>query len=149
LVNNLNDVVWSFNQKNDSVTQVMERLKEYAFTMTQAKSIHVNWKVENSIRDIKLPMEYLKNIYLICKEAINNSVKYAGCHEIIIAGGQINGHLVFSICDDGKGFDPDNEFNGNGLKNMRDRAGENKMKIEIKSSQEQGTAIHVYYQITQ
>jgi signal transduction histidine kinase len=137
------------NPKNDSVEQFMERLKEYAFAMTQAKSIQVNWKVDNSIRDIKLPMEYRKNIYLICKEAVNNAVKYADCHEITITGMLANPGIVFSVCDDGKGFINENQSRGNGLKNMQERAEENKMKIEIESSPERGTIISVHCQITQ
>jgi signal transduction histidine kinase len=149
MVNNLNDVVWSVNPKNDTVEQMMERLKEYVFAMADIKSIHTSWNVDESVREIKLPMECRKNIYLICKEAINNAVKYSGCREIIVVVEKVGAALAVHISDDGKGFDLSNHRKGNGLKNMRARAEENKFELDIKTGEAKGTAVNIFYQITQ
>jgi signal transduction histidine kinase len=149
MVNNLNDVVWAVNPNNDNVEEMLERLKEYTFTMTQAKNIRVIWEVETSIKNMKLPVEYRRNIYLICKEAINNAVKYADCRQIIISGKQTDHQLVFNICDDGKGFDLTGESRGNGLKNMCERAKESNIRLEMESGKGKGTRISMQHQITQ
>ena len=149
MVNNLNEVVWAVNPNKDNVEEMLERLKEYTFTMTEAKNIMVTWEVEPGIIDRKLPVEYRRNVYLICKEAINNAVKYADCRRIIISGKQTDHHLVFSICDDGKGFNLTGESRGNGLKNMSERAKESNIQLEIESGTGKGTCISLQHQITQ
>lgn len=149
MVNNLNDVVWAVNPKNDNVEEMLERLKEYALGITQAKNIAVNWDIEASIKNMKLPVEYRRNLYLICKEAVNNAVKYADCSKIIIGGSQADHQLTFSIYDNGKGFDAGNHESGNGLKNMHERAKESNMLLAIESSNGNGTLISMKYHVTQ
>ena len=105
MVNNLNDVVWAVNPRNDSVEEMLERLKEYALGMTQAKNIGVTWEIEAEMKNMKLPVEYRRNVYLVFKEAVNNAVKYSDCSTIVIGGNQSGNQLTFSICDNGKGFD--------------------------------------------
>jgi signal transduction histidine kinase len=149
MVNNLNDVVWTVNPKNDNVEQMLERLKEYAFSMAQTKNILIRWEVTDNVENIKLPMESRRNIYLICKEAINNAVKYADCNYITIKGGQTGQQLFLAVSDNGKGFELNDQLNGHGLKNMKARAEETKMELEIESQNGNGTSIRINYQITQ
>ena len=149
MVNNLNDVVWSVNPKNDSAGQMFDRLKEYAYNIAQTKNILIQWDVAENIENIKLSMEDRRNIFLICKEAINNAVKYADCNYITISGGQTGAQLFLTIRDNGKGFELNDQLRGHGLKNMKARAEENKMKLEIASEKEKGTTVSVNYQITQ
>ncbi|HEY6505058.1 MAG TPA: 7TM diverse intracellular signaling domain-containing protein [Chitinophagaceae bacterium] len=148
MVNNLNDVVWAVNPQNDNVEEMLERLKEYTLGITQAKNIRVNWEVETGIKNMKLPIEYRRNVYLICKEAVNNAVKYADCRRIIIGGMQADHQLIFSICDDGNGFDVNSVFHGNGLKNMHERAAESNIQLDIKSGNGKGTCISMQYKVT-
>lgn len=129
MVNNLNDVVWAVNPRNDNVEKMLERLKEYIIGITEAKNIRVSWEVEAGIKDMKLPIEYRRNVYLICKEAVNNAVKYAGCRQIIIGGRNIGQQLAFSISDDGTGFDINNYNPGNGLRNMQERSRESNIQL--------------------
>ncbi len=136
MVNNLNDVVWAVNPKNDRVDEMLERLKEYALGMTQAKDIRVNWEIEPAIKDMKLPVEYRRNVYLICKEAVNNAVKYADCSQIIIGGRQNDQLLTFTVHD-------------NGLRNMQERAKESKMDLKIQTGNGKGTCISMQYRFTQ
>lgn len=149
MVNNLNDVVWAVNPRNDNVEEMLEHLKEYALGITQAKNIAVNWEIDAGIKNMKLPVEYRKNVYLICKEAVNNAVKYANCSKIIIGGHQANHQLTFSIYDNGKGFDTSDHASGNGLKNMQERANESNMQLAIESGKGKGTFISMKYPITQ
>jgi len=149
MVNNLNDVVWAVNPKNDNVEEMLERLKEYSLGITQAKNIRVNWEIETGIKNMKLPVEYRRNVYLICKEAINNAVKYADCSEIIIGGSNTDHRLTFSVHDNGKGFDSSKDSHGNGLRNMQERAKESKIQLDIQSGNGKGTCISMKYQVTQ
>ena len=57
-------------------------------------------------------------------------------------------NLVLIIKDDGKGFDAQQQYSGNGLKNMQSRAGDMKGKIELQSAEEKGTTISLVVPIT-
>jgi len=149
MVNNLNDVVWAVNPKNDNVDEMLERLKEYALGITQAKNIRVNWEIQKEIQNMKLPVEYRRNVYLICKEAVNNAVKYANCSQIVIGGSQKDHQLTFSVYDDGEGFDTGHLAGGNGLRNMQERAKESNMELAIQSGNGNGTCISMLYTFTQ
>jgi signal transduction histidine kinase len=149
MVNNLKDVVWTVNPKNDSIGQMLDRLKEYSFNMAQAKSISVNWHVPENVDNIKLSMECRRNMYLICKEVINNAVKYSQCNELTVTGKQADSKFTLSIHDDGKGFELNDQLKGHGLKNMKARAEENKMRLEIETKKDKGTTIRLNHEITQ
>jgi len=52
-----------------------------------------------------------------------------------------NNHLEFTISDNGKGFDSNNETNRNGLLNIRKRTEEINGVVEIISSPGKGTSV--------
>jgi signal transduction histidine kinase len=149
MVNNLNDVVWAVNPRNDNVEEMLERLKEYALGITQAKQIRVNWEIQDDLKKMKLPVEYRRNLYLICKEAVNNAVKYSDCTQIVIGGAQTDHQVTFSVHDNGHGFDDGVQMPGNGLRNMRERASESKMELKIETWSGEGTRISMNCKVTQ
>jgi signal transduction histidine kinase len=59
-----------------------------------------------------------------------------------------SGNFMFSIKDDGIGFDMNNNFAGNGLKNMKQRAMNIGGTLNIYSAQESGTEIRLQTKIT-
>jgi signal transduction histidine kinase len=52
-------------------------MEEYAETIASTKNILIRASVSEKIEKVKLTMGNRRNIYLICKEAINNAVKYS------------------------------------------------------------------------
>jgi len=95
-----------------------------------------------------MDMQKRSNIYLICKEAINNAIKYSGCNNLSFALLQKDHHISISIVDDGKGFNTQNDFDGNGLKNMKSRAKEIKAELRLDSEKARGTSISLRLKIT-
>ena len=89
-------------------------------------------------------MEQRKNIYLICKEAISNAVKYSACGQLEVSISIANNKLIICIKDNGIGFEANQlgySSGGNGLKNMRFRAEEIGSYLEINSVIDVGTKI--------
>jgi signal transduction histidine kinase len=124
MVNKLNDIVWAVNPNYDSVESLMNRLQEYAMQMSTVKNISCHLEIEENIYQIKLPMEYKKNIYLLCKEAINNAIKYSGATDLLVKAEIYHHKLLVVISDNGCGFDEEIVSKGNGLLNMQQRAAE-------------------------
>ena len=94
---------------------------------------------------LQISMEQRRDIYLIFKEAVNNAVKYSGCHSINAAITLQNQQLQMRISDDGNGFDTAAATNGNGLFNMQKRAAIHNGKFNIQSAANEGTEIVVAF----
>src|SRR6185436_5005032 len=104
LMEKMDDIVWSINPNNDSIENLMLRIKRFASKLFEAKEIDYTIEIDNSIHTAKLNMETRQHIYLIMKEAINNLVKYSNCTEAAIRVRHDIGRLLIEIADNGKGF---------------------------------------------
>ncbi|MGH2573274.1 MAG: histidine kinase [Actinomycetota bacterium] len=80
-------------------------------------------------------------VYFCCLEALQNVAKYAGASRAIVALTGEDGHVVFSVQDDGIGFDPDRTPSGSGLTNMADRLAALGGALEVTSRPGHGTTI--------
>jgi len=141
LVDSMSDIVWFVNPKRDSLHDLIIRLKDsYSDLLSE---IGISFKTNNidNIVDIKIPMDVRQNLYLIFKEAINNSIKHSKCDKINLETKLRGGILEMTLEDDGKGIDEDNVKYGNGLRNMKDRADTLGGKLYIKSIESKGTTI--------
>ncbi|HKZ66481.1 MAG TPA: triple tyrosine motif-containing protein, partial [Chitinophagaceae bacterium] len=147
LMEKMDDIIWSVNPKNDSLENLMIRIKGFATRLFEAKDIDYSITIDDSIRDISLSMEYRQHIYLILKEAINNLVKHAGCTMASVQIKKETGVLKISIIDNGKGFSQAQPPLGNGLLNMKERAGLIDAELEIISIPGGGTKISIYSKI--
>jgi ligand-binding sensor domain-containing protein len=140
MIDNMSDIVWSVNPNNDSLKHLLERMRVFASDLVASAEIMLHFKYDEQIAGMKLSMEQRKNIYLVFKETIYNSVKYADCKNIYIEVSKHASSMQMVIRDDGKGFDVNNytSKNGNGLRNMKHRATEIEALYDIQSSP-QGT----------
>jgi signal transduction histidine kinase len=50
---------------------------------------------------------------------------------------------VLTVSDNGRGFDPSNESDGNGLSNMQKRARAMDSKLDLRSAPGEGTTVRV------
>lgn len=79
--------------------------------------------------------------YFCVLEALQNVAKYADARQATIRLAHQDGQLVFSVDDDGKGFDPGTTAQGAGLQNMRDRLEALDGTLEVRSAPGEGTRI--------
>ncbi len=148
MVAKLNDIVWAVNPVQDDAHNLAVRLNEFALQLTAVKNIRLVFNATDSPSMLKFNMEKRKNIYLICKEAINNAVKYSECTELQVLVEVANKHVNIVIKDNGKGFLPDVAINGNGLGNMAARAKEINARLQINTEPGSGTKIALSCKIT-
>lgn len=146
----MSDIVWAVKTGSGHFDDLANRLRSYAVHVTEAKNIQLQFTDNKDIPDISLNMEQRKNIYLICKEAISNAIKYSNCSIIGVLIRKDSGKLVILIRDNGRGFEHNDSNNmglslgGNGLKNMKSRAMEIDAEIAISSIIDGGTTISLY-----
>jgi len=71
----------------------------------------------------RYPAEVEAAIYFSCLEALQNAAKHAGDATVELKLWTESGGLLFSVTDDGPGFDPAVARRGHGFVNMADRLG--------------------------
>jgi signal transduction histidine kinase len=147
MVEKLGDLVWSVNPKQDSLQLVFERLEQYGFDMCHAKNIRFNATI--LLSNGNLPAESRYQLYLFCKEAINNAVKYSQASLLELNVKDNRNLLEITISDNGKGFDAETVKKGNGLNNIQKRADELGGVFNIQSKSGAGCLISLKVKITQ
>ena len=147
MMESMSDIVWSINPNNDSVEQVISKMKEFSAEILDPLDISYSFAGDEELHALKLDVSMRKNLFLIFKEAINNAAKYSSASSIVIHFKKENNTIQFSVTDNGKGFNLSNRSHGNGLRNMQERASSIEGKLEIKSSHT-GTEVMLSLPIT-
>ncbi len=141
LIDDMRDIVWLINPSKDSLKDLFNRLQDSYQEVLKFSSISLNVDGIDNLSDVRLPMTYRQHIFLMFKEAINNSIKYASCKNINLNVEVNNNNLVVSLNDDGVGFDMHNTKMGNGIINIKKRAKQVNGEVFIDSSPKKGTSI--------
>ncbi len=131
--------------KPSSITEVpMSDLLKQLGTIVEAQSgIHVTVKTEEKIK-------LLSNIqivfYRITQEALNNVVKHSDSSEASIIFKSYKDDVYLKITDNGVGFDTSIHKSGHfGIENMKSRAMEDGVKLNITSTSGIGTIIEIMW----
>ncbi len=69
----------------------------------------------------RYPADLETAIYFCCVEALQNAARHAPGSAVRVSLAEDEGQVVFSVTDDGPGFDPATPPAGTGLRNMSDR----------------------------
>jgi signal transduction histidine kinase len=89
----------------------------------------------------RYPPEAEATAYFCVLEALQNAAKYAEASSAIVRLEQEDDHLVFTVSDDGKGFDVQATPRGSGLQNMADRVEAIGGSVEVASAPGRGTTV--------
>ena len=143
LVDSMSDVVWSVDPKNMTVGDLLKRLQTFAYEISEARTISVDFVVDEKIKVMRVAPEILRAMLLVAKEALNNSVKYSKCRTICIGIKSIDKSIELKLSDNGCGFDMKYHRTGHGLENMRNRTEKIGGSFSIKSYPSEGTVIEV------
>lgn len=122
-------------QAIDEIRKLSHRLAPASFTELPLKQIfegllltfnigdrpHVMLEVDTFPKEL-LSDEMRTNLYRICQEQVGNVLKYADAENLWIKVTRSDDHIVMTIRDDGKGFNPHAKQKGIGLNNMQKRA---------------------------
>ncbi len=133
IISTMSDIVWSIDSRNDSINDLVYRMKNLSFNMLNDKNINVQYKVDIEEFRKKLPIDIKQNLYLIFKEAFNNAVKYSNASEINILL-SAKDSLTLEVSDNGCGLPDEFSTKGNGMRNMKMRAKIINAKLDIMSN---------------
>ncbi|MBX7152541.1 hypothetical protein K1X84_12940 [bacterium] len=141
LTQSLAEIVWLINPSCNSIYDLVNHLKD--FYQDTLSSNGIVFKVDNIevLKDMKLSPEVRQHIYLLFKEAINNSIKHSRGNELILSMASSNNSIFISLKDNGIGFDQSYAPIGYGLSNMKKRAEICGGSLDIDSKPSEGTKI--------
>ncbi len=139
----LRDMIWVLDDSLDTVDELITRLKQFAIPVAAASNMEATIKASSDVNNRQLTKEEKRNLFLICKEAINNSIKYSGATKINVDITASAKKIQIAVADNGKGFNADEVIKGYGLKNMQYRAGQIKYKVALTSAPGSGTQITI------
>ncbi|MDQ0064169.1 ATP-binding protein [Chryseobacterium lathyri] len=123
---------------------LQETLMEYVSRMTTPK---LDVDVQFLHYSAQLPLDSQLLVYRIIQELVNNAIKHATAHEIIIQFIENESDYVIIVEDDGKGFDINilNHSHSAGFHNIRSRVEFLKGTIHIESQINIGTNIEIKF----
>jgi signal transduction histidine kinase len=143
-VQTIRDTVWAINPLNDSIEQLFEKMRAFALHIFTVKDIALQFdNSANTKIGAKISMEQRRNVYMIFKEVINNIAKHSDATKVQVFISQDDKGLKLEISDNGKGFDLEENYEGNGLKNFRKRANESFIDFDLHSALGEGTKVEM------
>ncbi|PBQ34169.1 hypothetical protein CNR22_21150 [Sphingobacteriaceae bacterium] len=144
LYNGSKDIIWSLNSQNDGLYEIVEHIKDIGNELFQETQVDFNFShTIDPDTKLKLKLDYSRNLTMIFKEAYSNILKHssADCVNVSISLTVYNDLEIF-IRDSGTGFDKQLAVNGNGLKNMKNRADRMNGMMLTDSKAAKGTQLH-------
>ena len=155
ILNLVRENVWEMNPRNDTSEEWLDRMIKFATETLESKQIDVDFQISDALRNLILPVDYRRDLYLFFKESINNIAKHSEANLVkiefdltppLIGRGGRGVRLL--IKDDGKGFNTDEKNDGNGLLNLQTRANHLKGKFIINSTIGEGTELMLSFRIS-
>lgn len=140
-IESMRDIVWLIRPGEETWAQMLTRFRETAAKLLRAHEY--TFTLKGSSSDVRLPLEFKRDLFLIYKESLNNIVRHAQAEKVGIEIDCRRGRLDLIIVDDGIGFNNlDQEFReGNGLRNLRMRAQAIGANLKVRSVLTEGTTI--------
>lgn len=139
----LRDTIWAMNKNEITLEDLQGRISNFIDKANLSSSdLNFNIKIDEGLStELVYTSVQGMNIYRIIQEAVNNAIKYGEASCIYVLIENKNNKIVFSIKDDGKGFDINDIEEGNGLNNMKKRASDIDADIVFNSEKGKGTSI--------
>ena len=136
------DILWALDPKSDNLYEILSHISEFGMELFQDTAIEFNYEgITEQLTNTMLPMEYSRNISMIFKEALNNSLRHAEAHHVFLKVSDLEKSIVISLKDDGNGFDQEHAHKGLGLNNIYLRAKRLGAGLDVCSAIGNGTNI--------
>jgi ligand-binding sensor domain-containing protein/signal transduction histidine kinase len=142
LIGAVDEVVWTTDPENDSLSNMVAFLCDYVEQFLAPTGISYRLEVVPDLPVLPLGAQARRNLLLAVKEALNNGVRHADARTIQLKICLEQGWLNVEVSDDGHGFKVgEARAEGKGLSNIRGRMELVNGRAEIKSEIGKGTTV--------
>jgi len=143
LVDSMSDIVWAIAPEHDRLTDLIYRMRRLAGDLLAAQGIGFQFHSAIADDDLKVGANVRRELYLIFKEALHNIARHSSATQVNVGLERDGNFLFLRLHDNGCGFDPDGDYEGRGLRNMRARAEALGGKVRFESQTQQGTYVWI------
>lgn len=145
LYNGTKDILWALDPKSDNLFEILNHIRDFGNELFLGTAIEFEFNgIDESLHKVKLPMEYSRNIPMIFKELLNNTLKHAHATRVIINVDYIQkDELQITLSDNGCGFTKNGSFKGQGINNIITRTKRIGGDIDINSEKGRGTFVEL------
>ncbi|HMP81828.1 MAG TPA: two-component regulator propeller domain-containing protein [Verrucomicrobiota bacterium] len=133
LTRSMDEIVWAVNPRHDTLESLTNYVAQFSQDFLSAARIRCRLDVPLQLPELSVRSEVRHNLFLACKEALNNVVKHSGATEARLTIETVPGGLRFVITDNGKGFDAARLKTGDGA--QRPAAGNGLPNLEARLRQ--------------
>ena len=131
----LRSTIWAMNSEDGSIETLLTRVESLRNKIPLPIEIHNKLRQDHPLKSTEL-----LNLYRIIQESIQNTLKHAEAKAIRISLEEHANRISVSVSDNGRGIQSENE-SGNGLQNMRYRCEQIGGEFQLKTGENDGTAI--------
>jgi hypothetical protein len=141
-VDAMSDIVWAIDPHRDTPAHLATRLRRFASDLLPPRGIELRFA---SMEGATAPLgaDVLRQVYLICKEAVHNAVRHGCPTRIEIELTANPRRLSLIVRDNGRGFDLASPRDGHGIRNMNQRAAAIAAALVVVSVPGEGTTVTV------
>ncbi len=147
LVDGMSEIVWAMNPQRDQLTDLAQRMRRFASDIFAGSGIEFRFAALPVDSNIPLRSDLRRQVYLVFKEAVNNSIRHSACTEVDFQLSIEGKELQLTISDNGRGLQTPQEDcehgDHHGLENMQKRAISIGGTLEIASKPAGGTQIRL------
>jgi signal transduction histidine kinase len=143
LYNGTKDILWALDPQSDNLYEILNHIKDFGNELFLDTPVEFEFNgIDESLNEIKLPMEYSRNIPMIFKELLNNILKHAHATHVGLTLDAITmDDIQLTLCDNGCGFVQNELHKGQGINNMMMRTKRIGGDINISSEKGAGTVV--------
>jgi len=128
--------------KKDSLHVMFMGIYDFAQENSSVQGIKLTYSNKISAEEnLKIDVGRINQLFLVLKEALNNVFKSAQATALSVEIQRVKEGIRIEIKDNGIGFDPQANHQGNGLKNLKQLAKDGYMDINIDSKPGAGTCM--------
>ncbi|MFI5160225.1 MAG: two-component regulator propeller domain-containing protein [Sphingobacteriales bacterium] len=150
LYNGTKDILWALDPQSDNLYEILNHIKDFGNELFLDTPVEFEFNgIDESLNEIKLPMEYSRNIPMIFKELLNNILKHAHATQVTLNLDAITkDDIQLTLCDNGCGFIQSEAPKGQGMNNMMMRTKRIGGNINISSEKGMGTVVKLNIKLT-
>jgi ligand-binding sensor domain-containing protein/signal transduction histidine kinase len=141
LVDTMDDIVWAINPERDTLSDLVYHMRRFTQDMLGASEIELVFRAPDSSDQLTLGPDLRREVFLILKESVTNVAKHARCRRVEVDFAADRHRLHLQIADDGRGFEPSRETDGDGLASMRRRVKALGGRLEVHTAPGRGTVV--------
>ena len=140
MMQTMRGVVWVINPNNDKAIDFFGKVKSFAEAVLSSRNVVLTFGADLPEKQ-QIGLEVQRNLFMILKEAVVNIAKHAEATNARIDVKTDKDVMWIQISDNGKGFDNMTLSDGNGLRNLKNRATQLGGNFAVTSTPGEGTVL--------